>query len=393
MDTLIHLIYSSAAAHDFSTNDLTALLEKSKINNNGLGVTGMLLYTDNSFFQILEGERDTVQQLFFDKISKDMRHTKVVMIVNEAIAKRSFGDWSMGYASISPEEVGQIVGLNDFFTGSSCFGQIDSGRAKKLLAAFKEGRWRTKIKDSTIQEQTVAPKKLPARAENPKVSFAYQPIVDMDTRKVAAFEALVHGVQDEAADDSPAALSHFDSNCRVIAIGIACQLNLACNLHLNFCVRDVRDTKAAIRDTLEAAARNHLDASRIVLEIDPDHLNGNTLSFAKIIQEFRSAGIKILLDHFGTGRSGLDLLEPVKPDFLALSQNCVRDVDSNGVRQAIVRGIVQTCADLGIDIIAKNVDRKDEYLWLRDEGIHLFQGALFASPAYEQLATAVYPDA
>jgi hypothetical protein len=96
MDTLIHLIYSSAAAHDFSTNDLTALLEKSKINNNGLGVTGMLLYTDNSFFQILEGERDTVQQLFFDKISKDMRHTKVVMIVNEAIAKRSFGDWSMG---------------------------------------------------------------------------------------------------------------------------------------------------------------------------------------------------------------------------------------------------------------------------------------------------------
>jgi len=56
-----------------------------------------------------------------------------------------------------------------------------------------------------------------------------------------------------------------------------------------------------------------------------------------------------------------------------------------------LRGLVQTCSDLGIDIIAKGVETFDEYSWLREEGIDLFQGYLFAKPGFEQLPRPMLP--
>jgi hypothetical protein len=49
----------------------------------------------------------------------------------------------MGFASIAREDAAQLVGENDFFASASCLERIDGGRAKKLLLAFRAGRWRT----------------------------------------------------------------------------------------------------------------------------------------------------------------------------------------------------------------------------------------------------------
>jgi hypothetical protein len=59
--------------------------------------------------------------------------------------KRSFEEWTMGFSSTSPEKLRRVPGLNDFFQTGSCFTELDANRAKKLLAAFAEGRWRAKI--------------------------------------------------------------------------------------------------------------------------------------------------------------------------------------------------------------------------------------------------------
>ncbi|HQK89041.1 MAG TPA: EAL domain-containing protein, partial [Acidobacteriota bacterium] len=53
----------------------------------------------------------------------------------------------------------------------------------------------------------------------------------------------------------------------------------------------------------------------------------------------------------------------------------------------IVRGILHTCQDLGIDVVAEGVETSDEYSWFRSEGIELFQGFLFAKPGFECLPT------
>jgi hypothetical protein len=138
---LMHCIYASAATRHFETAELMALLQAARTYNDGAGLTGMLLYTEGSFFQVLEGVPDAVQALY-TKIERDKRHEHMTKIVTEAIPSRSFAHWTMGFSQVSRKELALISGTNDFFGGSSCFLGLDSGRAKKLLSAFREGRWR-----------------------------------------------------------------------------------------------------------------------------------------------------------------------------------------------------------------------------------------------------------
>nr|WP_067293608.1 BLUF domain-containing protein [Marinobacterium profundum] len=141
MNETYHLIYASEAVRDFSQEEMFELLSKAREFNHKLNVSGMLLYDRGSFFQILEGEKTQIQELF-SKISKDKRHRNIVRIIFEAIPEKDFADWSMGYAPLSKSELNQIEGMNDFFEGQSCLHNIDAGRSLKLLKAFTKGRWR-----------------------------------------------------------------------------------------------------------------------------------------------------------------------------------------------------------------------------------------------------------
>jgi hypothetical protein len=145
MQSLEHLIYASVAAAPFEASQLAELLQKSRASNERLGLTGMLLHSDSdgSFFQVLEGEAAAIDQLY-QKLLLDKRHSHLTVIIREPIAERSFADWSMGFSSVSPEKLRKVAGLNDFFQKGSCFTELDAGRAKKLLSAFSEGRWRPK---------------------------------------------------------------------------------------------------------------------------------------------------------------------------------------------------------------------------------------------------------
>lgn len=138
---MIHLVYASASSHEFGDEELVALLEKSRKNNRDIGVTGMLLYVEGSFFQVLEGEESVVDGLY-RTICRDERHSRITSIIRETIAKRSFGEWSMAFAGASREQLNEIDGLSDFFTEGSSFSGIDEGRARKLLHAFSMGSWR-----------------------------------------------------------------------------------------------------------------------------------------------------------------------------------------------------------------------------------------------------------
>ncbi len=144
MESLSHLIYASAARKASSVEALKALLEQSRRRNAELAVTGMLLYVEGSFFQVIEGGTSAIDRLYAD-IEADGRHTGLTLIIRESIARRAFGDWSMGCVLATRDELASIPGLNDFFTAGSCLTSIDAGRASRLLAAFSAGRWRTRL--------------------------------------------------------------------------------------------------------------------------------------------------------------------------------------------------------------------------------------------------------
>jgi hypothetical protein len=141
LKTLSHLIYSSSADSKMSDAELRAILDRARTVNTQLDITGILLHTEGSYFQVLEGDAEAIDSLYA-KIARDKRHTNVVLIVREPIACRAFADWSMGFASVTSKDVEGIIGANDFFQKKSCFYALSAGRAKKLLAAFSDGRWR-----------------------------------------------------------------------------------------------------------------------------------------------------------------------------------------------------------------------------------------------------------
>lgn len=141
LKTLSHLIYASSADSKMSDADLRAILDRARTVNSELDITGILLHTEGSYFQVLEGDAEAIDSLYA-KITHDKRHTNIVLIVREPIASRSFADWSMGFASVTSKDVAEIIGVNDFFQKKTCLYDLSAGRAKKLLAAFAGGRWR-----------------------------------------------------------------------------------------------------------------------------------------------------------------------------------------------------------------------------------------------------------
>lgn len=112
---LISLIYGSTATAPFSEAELTTLLAKSRKNNEALGVTGMLLYRNSNFLQVLEGEEQAVRALYA-KIAKDPRHHSTVIIRTYEVEAREFGEWKMGFTNLEHLTAGQIPGYSDFLT-------------------------------------------------------------------------------------------------------------------------------------------------------------------------------------------------------------------------------------------------------------------------------------
>jgi len=121
---------------------LNSVLTTSRHSNALHSVSGMLLYVDGSFFQVLEGEEATLEALY-QKIVADPRHARVTRIIQEPIARRDFGQWTMGFVDATTNGATPLEGFDDFFGEATSLVALPAGRARKLLDAFSKGRWRS----------------------------------------------------------------------------------------------------------------------------------------------------------------------------------------------------------------------------------------------------------
>jgi len=136
---MLSLVYASSAVHLFSEEDLKDLLRQSRDNNTRLGLTGMLLYKDGNFLQVLEGPESALTGLY-EKIQSDPRHYHVLKLMRKPIQEREFAAWSMGFKNLSDVNLQQTPGYSSFLNeplNSSGF-QADPTRAQKLLGMFRE---------------------------------------------------------------------------------------------------------------------------------------------------------------------------------------------------------------------------------------------------------------
>ena len=136
---MFHVVYVSSSTQTFAQSDLQTLLQKARDKNTQLDLTGMLLYKDGNFMQVLEGKEEVVTELV-EIIKHDTRHKGVLELLRGTSEQRMFPNWSMGYRDLANKEVVKTLGYSDFMntplTGTE-FSQ-DPNRCMKLLLLFKK---------------------------------------------------------------------------------------------------------------------------------------------------------------------------------------------------------------------------------------------------------------
>lgn len=224
------------------------------------------------------------------------------------------------------------------------------------------------------------------------ITMAFQPIVDVRSQTVFAYEALVRGKDGSGAGAVLGQVSAenryaFDQLCRKTAIELAAGLDLASagtNLSINFLPNAVYEPRACIRVTLDAAMRTGFPVDRIIFEFTEDE-QLDTPHILNILRSYRAMGFKTAIDDFGSGYAGLGLLTKFQPDIVKLDMDLVRGIDRDPVKRTIVRHTLDMLRDLGVEPVCEGIETVGEHDALADLGVSLMQGYLLAKPGIESL--------
>jgi hypothetical protein len=136
------LLYVSNTSRDVAPAELDAILAVSRTNNAALDVTGLLLFIDGGFLQILEGEERTIRELYA-RIAADRRHWETRLMLDRE-SPRAFTGWSMGFERPSaddPETAG-MFGI----TREAIEGRLSPG-AGRVIAIMLETFYRVQRGD------------------------------------------------------------------------------------------------------------------------------------------------------------------------------------------------------------------------------------------------------
>jgi EAL domain-containing protein (putative c-di-GMP-specific phosphodiesterase class I) len=221
-------------------------------------------------------------------------------------------------------------------------------------------------------------------------SFAFQPIVNARNGEIISYEALVRGPHGEPsgwvfAQVPEYKLPRFDEICRRKAIHLASRLNIHNQLSLNMASQGLYEIDMSITATFKASKDSGIPVEKIVFEIlETDNLmdHRNLVQYIKLIQDF---GFKTAIDDFGAGYSGLKLLVEYQPTYIKLDRHLIGNIHYSHIKQSVFSGIKQICQKLAIEVVAEGVETAGEYHWLKEAGVHYFQGYYFARPAFEAL--------
>lgn len=228
-------------------------------------------------------------------------------------------------------------------------------------------------------------------------TMAFQPILDLDTMRPFAYEALVRGTEGQGAGFVLGQVNdsnryRFDQACRVKAIELASGLGLpgleGCRLSINFLPNAIYRPETCIRSTLEACARFGFPSERLMFEVTEGERVDDGAHLVAIFTDYRKRGFLTAIDDFGAGYAGLNLLAAFQPHVLKLDMELTRGIDGSEVRQAIVAGIAMTAQRLGITIVGEGVETPGERDTLYQLGVRYQQGYLFARPVVGALALA-----
>jgi len=220
--------------------------------------------------------------------------------------------------------------------------------------------------------------------------MAFQPIVDLEKGTVFAHEALARPPGGGTAADVLSQINEsnrysFDQSCRVTAIDLAARLKMDTLLSINFPPNAAYQPAACLSKTFEAASRAGFPLHHLMFEITEDEPARDMGHLQAIFKEYKRHGMITAIDDFGAGHAGLNMLADFQPDVVKIDMALTRSIHTDSVRGKIVDAIIGLCDSLNISVIAEGVETIQEAVVLRNLGVRLFQGYLFARPGIEEL--------
>jgi len=153
---LVHCAYTSVLAPECTEAELVPILTKARRTNATLQATGILLFHQRSFFQVLEGPRQRIEPLF-ERISDDPRHMHVTRLVDEPISERSFRDWTMGLMEPTPADLAAVPGLAPVVAAGGSLADLDAAQARALLDSLARGPLRLRCETAMVRSLITTP--------------------------------------------------------------------------------------------------------------------------------------------------------------------------------------------------------------------------------------------
>lgn len=110
---MYRVIYISSAVISFTINELEEMLFTCRKHNEKNKITGILLYVDGDFIQVIEGGKKEVVKLY-DNIKKDPRHKSIITLFEGSIKENQFPDWRMGFSRTTYDELSNLSNKQEF---------------------------------------------------------------------------------------------------------------------------------------------------------------------------------------------------------------------------------------------------------------------------------------
>lgn len=231
--------------------------------------------------------------------------------------------------------------------------------------------------------------------EHGSLTSHFQPIVDLRSSEIYAYEALSRGVNNDGTLMYPDQLFSksgrndmnfvLDRLCRESALKTAATKKIKQKVFINFIPTSIYDPEYCLQSTVKWANQLEFDPKNIVFEVVETEQVEDKVHLRKILEFYRAQGFLIALDDVGEGYSGLNNLIDIKPDIIKVDRNVIMDIDRDKLKQSVYKALYNLAKENGITVLAEGIETKEELEFIQSIGVDLAQGYYFAKPQAEPI--------